>query len=147
MIRVLFGSALPVLGLGLAAGFFGPDLLSGPRGEPLIMAAPDQASLQAATFEGKACPSTLLFAGSADAEKAGSFAGTHIVAFALRSSEKDVAVAIQDFPGGDGKASRTIVLVFDDKGQLVAAGDPASLDLPLGDKIATDCPPDTAAPI
>ena len=89
----------------------------------------------------------LLFAGSADAEKAGGFAGTHVVAFALRSGGRDVAIAIQDFPGSEGKASRTIVLVFDDEGQLVAAGDPASLGLPLGDKIASDCRPDTAAPI
>ena len=149
MIRVLIGSALPILGLGVAAMLFGPDLVTGPRGEPLIMASPNEASLQAATFDGKACPSTLLFADSPDSGKVTAFAGTHIVAFALRSGEKNVAVAIEDFPGGEGKATKTIVLVFDADGRLVAAGDPASLHLPAGNKIASDCPPDVdpVAPI
>jgi hypothetical protein len=146
MIRVLFGS---VLGLGVAAALFGPDLLAGPRGEPMIVAAPNEATLQAATFDGKACPSTLLFAGSPDGGVEPGFAGTRIVAFALRSGENDVAVAIEDFPGGSVKPSGTIVLVFNDEGHLLAVGDPASLHLPAGDKIARNCPPDIApvAPI
>ena len=144
MIRVLIGSALPVLGLGVAAAFFGPDL-TGPRGEPLIMATPSEASLQAATFDGKVCPSTLLFA---DSGKAPGLTGTHIVAFALRSGERNVAVAIEDFPG-EGKVRKTIVLVFNDEGQLIAAGDPASLHLAFRDKVAPDCAPNIApvAPI
>jgi hypothetical protein len=137
MIRVLLGSALPLIGLGVAAAMLGPDLVTGPRGEPMIMAAGDQASLQAATFDGKACPSALLFA---DPSEAGAPApgGTRIVAFALRSGTNDVAVAIEDFSGGD-RAKKTVVLVFDAEGNLIAAGDPALLPPPAGEEVASDC--------
>src|SRR5881392_3847429 len=94
MIRILLGSALPLIGLGLAAATLGPTL-SGPRGAPLIMASTEEIGLQAASFEGEACPSRLLFADGADGNQ--NLAGTHILAFALRSAEKDVAVEVEDF--------------------------------------------------
>jgi len=146
MIRVLFGSALPVLGVGIAAAFFAPDLLTRPGGEPLIMAS-HEASLQAATFDGSACPSTMLFAGSPNGGGESGFVGARIVAFALGAGDGDVAVTVQEIPGAGGKISKTIVLVFDHAGRLVAAGDSASLHLPYGDTFSDDCPPDAAAPI
>ena len=97
MIRLLFGTAFPVLGLGFAAAILGPDLLTGPRGEPMIIAGVDEATLQAASFDGTACPSTLLFAGPLGA---GDEAGANIVAFALRTGERGIAVEVEDFPGG-----------------------------------------------
>ena len=118
MIRGLIVSALPIVGLGLAVTTIAPSLLSGPQGEPLIMASADDLSLQAAKFEGTACASRLLFA-----DKARGATGTHIVAFALRSGAKDVAVEVEDFAGAK-KTPKTIVLVFDDNGHLLAAGIP-----------------------
>jgi hypothetical protein len=138
MIRVLVGSALPLVGLGVAAALFGSDLVSAPRGEPIIMASSGQATLQPATFDGNVCPSTLLFAGSAD-RGATAFAGTHILAFALQSGERNVVVGIEDFPGGEGKAPKAVVLVFDAEGHLVAAGDPASLHVQADVKLAAGC--------
>lgn len=145
MIRGLIVSALPILGLGLAATTLAPNLMSGPRGEPLIMASADAAHLQAAKFEGTACASRLLFAD----EAIGGGMGTHIVAFALRSGESDVAVEVEDFAGARN-APKTIALVFDNHGHLLAAGDPAHLHLRIA-AAEEDCnplpAPDSGAPI
>ena len=126
MLRVLLASALPVLGIGLAAASLSPNLLAGPGGDPLILIAPADASLQAANFDGEACASSLLFAGPLSAD--GSMAGTRIVAFALRSGDRNVAVAVEDY-SVPGQPPNTVVLVFDDLGNLLAAGDPQSLNL------------------
>jgi hypothetical protein len=142
MIRGLIVSALPIFGLGLAATTLAPGLLSGPRGEPLIMVAPDDVRLQAATFEGTPCASSLLFADKAKGET-----GRHIVAFALRYGASDVAVEVEDYAGAE-KTPRTIVLVFDDSGHLVAVGVPADLDLRLPAAGAGCDPiPDSGAPV
>jgi hypothetical protein len=125
MIRGLIVSALPIVGLAMAATTLAPGLLTGPQGEPLIMASADDLSVQAAKFEGTACASRLLFA-----DQAKGAVGTHIVAFALRSSAGDVAVEVEDFAGAK-KLPKTIVLVFDDDGRLLAAGDPADLHLKI----------------
>ena len=83
MIRLLLGSALPVLGLGAAATLLSPDLLTGPRGEPMMMAAPARSPrLQPASFDGDACAPTLLFADPSD-PRAPSHSGMRIMAFAL----------------------------------------------------------------
>ncbi len=146
MIRVLLGSALPVLGLGVAAAFFGPGLVTGPRGEPMIMAATDDATLQPATFDGEACASKLIFADPAS--PGGQAPGAHIIAFALRSGANDVAVEVEDYPGGATEAAKTVVLVFDDNGQLISAGDPESLHMQAVAKPCVDTPDSTPrAPI
>jgi hypothetical protein len=135
MIRLLFGSALPVLGLGFAAAILGPSLVTGPRGEPIIMAGADRATLQAASYDGEACSSALLFAGPVGADDT---AGAHVVAFALRSGERGVVVEVEDFPGGTNPPM-TVALVFDDAGRLIAAGDPESLQLGAAAKVGPDC--------
>ena len=140
MIRGLIVSGLPVLGLALAATTLAPSLMTRPQGEPLIMASADELSVQAAKFEGTACASSLLFADAATG------VGTHIVAFALRSGAGDVAVEVEDFAGGK-KAPKTIVLVFDDDGHLLAAGDPAELHMKIA-AARSGCDPDpSGAPI
>ena len=82
MIRILLGSALPVLGIGAAATLLSPDILTAPRGEPLVMVAPADAALQPASFDGDACASTLLFADPFD-PRAPTRSGMRIMAFAL----------------------------------------------------------------
>jgi hypothetical protein len=145
MIRGLIVSALPILGLGLAATTLAPSLMSGPRGEPLIMASAAATNLQTARFEGTACASRLLFADEATSGGA----GTHIVAFALRSGANDVAVEVEDFAGAK-ETPKTIALVFDNHGRLLAAGDPAHLHLRIA-AAEEDCnpipAPDSGAPI
>jgi hypothetical protein len=126
MLRVLLASALPVLGIGIAAASLSPNLLAGPGGDPLILAAPADARLQSANFDGKPCASSLLFAGPSSIE--GSTTGSHIIAFAVRSGDKDVAVEVEDY-AGTSHSPKTVILVFDDMGHLLAAGDPASLHL------------------
>ncbi len=144
MIRILLGSALPIFGLGVAAAVLGPDLVTGPRGEPLIMAAPGEARLQAASFDDDACATKVPFADSSNAAAA----GTRIIAFALRSGADDVAVAVEDFPNGAATARETVVLIFDETGRLIAAGNPASLDMRQAAAPSTDCveTPEPSAP-
>jgi len=138
MMRGLIVSALPVIGLAMAATTLAPSLMTHPRGEPLIMVSADDLSVQAARFEGAACASRLLFA-----DPARGAIGTHIVAFALRSGKKDVAVEVEDFAGAK-KTPKTIVLVFDDNGHLLAAGDPAKLHLKIA-AAGAGCDPNPAS--
>ena len=130
MIRVLLGSALSVLGIGAVASL-GPTLLSGPRGEPLVMTAPDQPTLQAANYDGDACGSTLVFADPADTQHP---SGARIVVFSLPANEHEVALAVEDFPHAPAEP-RTVVLVFDEAGRLISADESSSLEL-----AAADCP-------
>jgi hypothetical protein len=146
MIRLLLGLALPVLGIGASAAFLGPDLLTGPRGEPLVMAAPDRPMLQAASFEGGGCASTTILPTPSEAAPHGS---ARIVAFALPAEGETVAVAVEDFPGTGG-LPETVILIFDRDGRLIAAGDPMSLQMQAAMALA-DCieapKPDLRAPI
>jgi hypothetical protein len=148
MIRFLLGSALPVLGIGAAATLLSPDLLTGPRGEPLVMVAPADATLQPASFDGDACAPTLLFPDPSD-PRAPSHSGMRIMAFALPAEPDDVAVAVEDFPRMPAPP-RTVVLIFDAAGRLVGAGDPNSLGVQAAAGLA-DCinppKPDVHAPI
>lgn len=143
MIRLLLGSTLPILGLCLAAAIVAPNLIAAPRGEPIIMASAD-ASLQAASYDGDGCAPTLLFAAPLDERSS----GARVIAFALRTGERGVAVEIEDFPGAMQKP-KTVVLVFDDAGRVVSIGDSTSLHAQVRGKAAADCLADgeTQAPI
>jgi hypothetical protein len=147
MMRILLGSALPVLGIGAAATLLSPDLLTTPRGEPLVMAAPDGAALQPAKYEGDGCASTLLFTDPSDPHAP--TRAMRIVAFTLPTAPNDVAVAVEDYPRAP-VPPRTVVLVFDESGRLVSAGDPDALGVQAAAGLA-DCidPPkkDVHAPI
>ena len=133
MIRILLGSVLPVLALGSAATLFSPDILTAPRGEPLVMAAPGDAALQPASFNGDTCASSLLLADP----HAPSESGLRVMAFAVPTSPNDVAVAVEDFPRAP-VPPRIVVLIFDEAGKLVSAGDPNSLGIDASENLA-DC--------
>jgi hypothetical protein len=133
MIRILLGSVLPVLALGSAATLFSPDILTAPRGEPLVMAAPGDAALQPASFDGDTCASTLLLADP----HAPTGSGMRVMAFAVPTSPNDVAVAVEDFPRAPAPP-RIVVLVFDESGKLVSAGDPNALGVDTAANLA-DC--------
>ena len=133
MIRILLGSVLPVLALGSAATLFSPDILTGPGGDPLVMAASGAAALQPANFDGETCASSLLLADP----HASTQSGMRIMAFAVPTSPNDVAVAVEDFPRAPAPP-RIVVLVFDESGRLVSAGDPDSLGVDAAANLA-DC--------
>jgi hypothetical protein len=148
MIRILLGSALPVLGVGAAATLLSPDILTAPRGEPLVMMAPGEATLQPTNYNGDACASTLLFADPSD-PRAPTHSGMRIMAFAVPASPNNVAVAVEDFPRAPAPP-RTVVLVFDENGRLVSAHDSSALDAEVAAGLA-DCinppKPELHAPI
>ncbi len=142
MIRILFGSALSVLGLGAAATVLGPELVTGPRGEPLVVAAPQDAALQQASFDGAACASTLildeedlLHATPAQAATG----GVHVVTLAFRSGVDGPSMVME--PGetdtGDGMG---FVLVFDGAGRILSVTPTrAEREWMLSDVYADDC--------
>jgi hypothetical protein len=138
MIRALLVSALAVLGLGTAGAYLGPDLVTGPRGEPLIMAKSPDAMLKPANFAAGACEPTLLYSRVAAS-------GGRIVAFSFRPDSENVAVAVEDYVDPAHKPAETVILVFDKDGALVAAGDPQSLHISEADCGLTD--PLAGAPV
>jgi hypothetical protein len=126
MIRILFGSALPVLGLGAAVALLGPDLITGPRGEPLIVAAPGVATLQEASFDGAACAFPLILDGEyRPADPAELAAGAHVVTLAFRRGPHGTSVVIEK-GATNPQADEAILLVFDDGGRIVAVTRPPS---------------------
>ena len=129
MIRTLVASALPVLGVGAALALVGPDLLAGPTGEPLRVASPQAAMIQPASFDASSCASTLLAGG-------GDTVSTRIVAF---SEDAGFVVAIEA-PQQAGSAGETLILIFDEAGRLIAAGDPGAMETdPAGAALIDDC--------
>jgi hypothetical protein len=137
MIRAFLASALPVLGVGMAVTLVGPDLIVGPSGEPLRVAAPEAAFLQPASFDAASCASTLLLAdrqGAAD--PADGTPGTRVVAL---SEGAGFIVAIAAAPH-DAPTSETLVMIFDETGRLLAAGDPTTLQIdPAGAAMLDNC--------
>jgi hypothetical protein len=144
MIRALLASTLPVLAVGMAVTLVGADLIVGPSGEPLRVAAPEAAILQPASFDAASCASTLLLAdrqGAAD--PADATPGTRVVAL---SEGAGFIVAIAAVPP-DAPASETLVLIFDESGRLLAAGDPATLQVdPAGAAMLDNCANGDAPP-
>ena len=136
MIRILLGSALPVLAVGAAATLLSPDILTAPRGEPLVMVAPAAAGLQPASYDGDGCDSTLLFADRFD-PRTSTRSGMRIMAFALPASPDEVAVAVEDFPRAPA-LPRTVVLIFDESGRLISVGDAEALGVEAAAGLA-DC--------
>jgi hypothetical protein len=126
MIRVAVGTALPILGLGLGVALIGPDLLAGPRGEPLMIADAANDMIEPASFDGDACASALLLAGPLGEDLSARPVGRIL---ALRLGAADAPVAMQEIPVADEAGGSTIVLVFDDAGRLLAAGEPEAAHL------------------
>jgi hypothetical protein len=128
MIRIALGLVVSALGVSAAAIAIGPNLFAGPRGEPLVMMAPDQPMVQAARYDGDACGPTLILEDPTGAEHS----GARIVVFSLPTDSDDVAVAVEDFPRAPA-APRAVVLIFDEAGRLISADDSSSLEVAAGD--------------
>jgi hypothetical protein len=133
MIRVLLGSVLALAGLGTAVASFGPDLLAGPRGEPIVMAVPGDNGFQPASFNEGGCGSSLLLANPDDFGLP-SF-DSQINAFTLSVDGEHTAIVFGDLVDA-ATASETMVLIFDSDGRLVSAGDRTLLDAAFGDCLA-----------
>ena len=120
MIRAVL-AALPVLGLGLAGASIGPDLLTGPRGEPMVVAPVDPA-FQLASLDGGTCGSTMLLAYGPVAASPETQSAP--VVMALRLDASGHPVEIEQIPVGDITVG-TFVFVFDASGRIIAAGYPS----------------------
>jgi hypothetical protein len=142
MIRIVFGSALTLLGFGAAAALLGPDIVAGPRGEPLIVAGPDGAAFQQASFDGTACASSLIL----DEEDLLRSApaplpegGTHVVTLAFRTGEDGTTMVIERGEADPGGGA-AFVLVFDNEGRLLSATPTRTeRERMLSDAYAADC--------
>jgi hypothetical protein len=135
MKRVLLGSVLPVLTLGLAAAFVGPSLFEGPRGEPIrVVSAETFPGIQLTDLEGETCASILALG---DGVASGA-PGIRIVALTLGSDGYQVSVDLREVPVEDAAAGTTLVLLLDSSGHLVAAGEASA---PATDVSGTECDP------
>ena len=67
MIRVLFGSAATLIGVAMSAALFGPDLIAGSRGDPMVVAPAPKLGIVPASFDGPGCPRPLLLSDTASA--------------------------------------------------------------------------------
>jgi hypothetical protein len=128
VIRVLLGSALPVLGLGLAAAFVGPSLVAPSGGEAILVGNVEPAAeFEPAGFAGEVCSLPLLFAhqngpsGSAAANSAPRI-------FAVeRLPDAGLALGITEIPPGHSAEHALLLMIVDPSGRVVAAGHPAAL--------------------
>jgi hypothetical protein len=144
MIRVLLGSALSILGLGLSAAFVAPSLVGAPSGEPMLVAEAGSASFQPASFQAAACAEAQLLAGRHGSP---SEPGLRVVALGFVSGAHGVRVILQDVPDGAIVPDETVLLVLDASGRVLATGSAASLA--EGRSIAAvdpDCAPLPKAP-
>jgi hypothetical protein len=119
MIRVLSGSVIPVLGLGAAIMLLGPDQLTGPRGEPLVVDAPTAAAVQRAGFDGQPCATPLLFSEEDRALAEVEGAGVKALTITFGFGADGTAVEVEDgvtHPDSDA----AVVVLFDAGGEIVA---------------------------
>ena len=116
------------LGLGLTAMLLGPDLVTGPRGEPMIVDAPAEATLQQASFDTTACPSPLMLDDEAVfADQAPPGVGIHVVTLAFRYTADGASMLVEHgvtHPDADA----ALVIVFDDQGRILTVDQPAAED-------------------
>lgn len=125
MIRILLGSALPVFGLGAAAMLLGPDLVTGPRGEPMIVESPEAATFQPASFDTTVCPTPLLLDNEAVlADEANPAVGVHTLTLAFRYDSGGVQMLFDEDASGTD-ADDALVIVFDDAGRILTVDQPA----------------------
>jgi hypothetical protein len=110
MIRALVGLALPFFGLGLAAAFVVPSLVS-PPGEPMLVAVSDMdAQVQPAGFDPTACEDLTL------------------VALTFRSAPDGLSVRFYE-PGVAPEG--VLLLVLDGEGKVVGASPAEAVGAPF----------------
>lgn len=132
MIRVLLGSALSVLGLGLAAAFVAPTVLATSGVQPMIVGAADPVpEFQPASFDEAACASTLLFAEAAD--RAGPDSRLRVLAFARPLGSGKHGFELRELPPGASTQGAVILLLVDAGGRILAALEQESFPGECGD--------------
>jgi hypothetical protein len=140
MIRVLSGSVIPILGLGAAIALLGPDQLTGPRGEPLVVEAPAASALQPASFDGGTCALPLLLSEDdqllAKALAAGS--GLTVVTLAVTIGADGSSVEVGEGVI-DADADAVAFVILDAHGQIVAVTNPAPRRQHSAAENATGC--------
>ncbi len=125
MIQLLLGVAFPVVGLALAAGYAGTDLVTGPSGPSMIVSGGDRVNLAPARFdEGDVCASKLLYGETANGNEP---AKIRFVAMSLGADGRDVELGVREVPAPAGSAGETVLLLFDRSGQFVAMSKPPEL--------------------
>ena len=119
MIRILLGSAAPILGLGTAIALLGPDLVTGPRGEPLMVSSPASLALQPAHYDGEACARSLAL----EADILRAQPDVHVVTLALRHGPDGASVAMEYGVAGV-EADAALILIFDEDGRILSVSEP-----------------------
>ena len=122
MIRVLLGSALPVLGLGLAAAFVAPSLVATSGVQPMIVGAADPVvEFRPASFDRSGCASKRLLAERADLP-AGT-AGLRVLALAPSPAAGDEGLVLRELSPDAPIDSAVILFFVRPDGRVVAAMD------------------------
>jgi len=121
MIRLIAGATLPLLGLATAAFLVGPDLVAGPRGDPLLVAAAPPAEFQLANMDAAKCAPLVAAADGRAIELIGAD-GRRIVAITLRTGRSGVAGAAPD----EAAKRPPLLIILDEEGRLLAAADPSA---------------------
>jgi hypothetical protein len=147
MIRVLAGSAIAALAVGLAGSFVAPSLYGVPRGEPMLVAGPTHALLQAAKLDEAACAARLLLA-----ERSGEAIGTapvRIVALAVQAGPRGLRLAIQKLPAETALPDGALALALAADGRIIAMWDAADYKSGVAAAaLAADCDQtEPAAPV
>ena len=120
MIRILLGSAVSVFGLGAAFAFLGSDLVTGPRGEPLMVSSPSSLALQQAHYYGgPACAQSLAL----EEDILLTQPGVHVVTLGLRTGPDGTWVAMEYGMAG-AQADAALILVFDEAGRILSVSEP-----------------------
>ena len=119
MIRILLGSAAPILGLGAATALLGPELVTGPRGEPLMVSSPASLALQPVHYGGAACAQSLAL----EADILLAQPGVHVVTLALRYGPDGASFVVENGVAG-AEADAALVLAFDGDGRILSVSEP-----------------------
>ena len=104
MICVLLGLAMPVFAVGAAAALIGPDLVSAPRGEPILVAGAGPGALQNARFDAADCRDV------------------RFVALTFRSGPDGLVVTLRESRDNADFPREAYVVAFDGEGSVVASG-------------------------
>ena len=121
MIRALLTlSGAAVVAALVAAPLVGQGILAAPGGEAILVAT--DRNLHKASFDGGCSPATVaeLAPGRADAAQ--------VVAFTLTGAGGNVSVLVREVPAGDSLAGATLVVLLDETGGVLFAGNADALD-------------------
>ncbi len=139
MIRVLAGSAIAALAVGLAGSFVAPSLYGVPRGEPMLVAGATDALLQPAKLDDAACAARLLLT-ERSGEAIAATAPVRIVALAVQAGPRGLRLAIQELPAEAVLPDGALALALAADGRIVAMWDAAGLRRGVAaDALAADC--------